>query len=214
MTLKGLKRPWLATVTATVSWGIIVGIGFLALQLHGASPGQGGKAVELWPDQSRVPLSSARPTLVMAAHPRCPCTRATVAELTRVLTRCAGKVEVYILTLFPKSAGHGWGPADGVRGLGAMPGVHLIDDPGGEEAARFGALTSGLVALYAQDGRLLFRGGITAARGHEGDNRGARGLLGVIEGNPSSFPREMPVFGCPLFPDRSNRAGSLMPWKK
>jgi hypothetical protein len=150
----------------------------------------------------------------MAAHPRCPCTRATVAELTRVLTRCVGKVEVYILTLLPKSAGHDWGPADGVRGLGAMPGVHLIDDPGGEEAARFGALTSGLVALYAQDGRLLFRGGITGARGHEGNNRGERALLGLIQGDPSSFPRDMPVFGCPLFPDRSNRAGSLMPWNK
>jgi hypothetical protein len=214
MALKGLNRPWLVTVTATVIWGTIVGIGFLALQLHGASPGQSGKAVELWPDRSCVPLSSARLTLVVAAHPRCPCTRATVAELTRMLTRCVGKVEVYILTLLPKSAGHDWGPADGVRALGAMPGVHLIDDPGGEEAARFGALTSGLVALYAQDRRLLFRGGITAARGHEGDNRGERALLDLIQGNPSSVPRDLPVFGCPLFPDRSNRPGSFMPWNK
>ena len=150
----------------------------------------------------------------MAAHPRCPCTRATVAELTRVLTRCVGKVEVYILTFLPRSAGHDWGPADGVRALGTMRGVHLIDDPGGEEAARFGALTSGLVALYAQDGRLLFRGGITAARGHEGDNRGEQALLGLIQGHPSSSPRDLPVFGCPLFPDRSNRAGSFMQWNE
>jgi hypothetical protein len=214
MNLIGTTRLRLATVTATVIWGLTVGIGYLALQLHGASPGQGGRVVELWPDQSRIPLTSGRPTLVIAAHPLCPCTRATIAELTRVLTRCAGKVEVYILILLPERAGHNWGPTDGLGRLGTMPGVHLIDDPGGEEAARFGARTSGLVALYAPDGRLHFRGGITGSRGHEGDNAGQQALLGLIQGNPSSLPRETPVFGCPLFPARSISAESPMPWMK
>ncbi|HEX3447903.1 MAG TPA: hypothetical protein VHS97_06590, partial [Isosphaeraceae bacterium] len=92
--------------------------------------------------------------------------------------------------------------------------VHLIDDSGGEEAARFGARTSGLVALYAPDGRLHFRGGITGSRGHEGDNAGQQALLGLIQGNPSSLPCETPVFGCPLFPARSISAESPIPWKK
>lgn len=207
-----MNRLRLATVAATVIWGFTVGIGFLALQIHGASPGQGGRAVKLWPDQSRVPLARGRPTLVVAAHPLCPCTRATVAELTRVLTQCTGQVEVYVLIFLPERAGHGWRLTDGLRGLGTMPGVHLIDDPGGEEAARFGAQTSGLVALYAQDRRLLFRGGITGARGHEGDNGGRRALLGLIQDHSSSFRRETPVFGCPLFPNPSISDGSLLPW--
>ena len=214
MSLIGMYRLRFATIAATVIWGLTVGIGFLALQIHGASPGQSGSAVEHWPDQSRIPLTGGRPTLVVAAHPLCPCTRASVAELTRVLTRCEGQVEVYILIFVPERAGHGWRPTDGLRRLGTMPGVHLIDDPGGEEAARFGAQTSGLVALYAQDGRLLFRGGITAARGHEGDNEGRRALLGLIQGNSSSYPRETPVFGCPIFPAPSTSAGSATPWKK
>jgi hypothetical protein len=214
MKLIGMNRLRLATLMAMVIWGFTVGIGFLALKLHGASPGQGGRSVEFWPDDSRVPLSAGRPTLVIAVHPLCPCTRATVAELTRVLTWCAGKVEVYVLMLVPELAGHGWGPTDGLRGLATMPGVHLIDDPIGKEAARFGALTSGLVALYAEDGRLLFRGGITGARGHEGDNVGRRGLVDLIQGDSSSFPRETPVFGCPLFSGRSASAASPMPWKK
>jgi hypothetical protein len=209
-----MNRPRLAAVTATAIWGTVVGIGFVALQLHGASPGQGGPAVELWPSQSRISLCSARPTMVVAAHPLCPCTRATVAELTRVMTSCAGKVEVYIFVLVPEHDGHGWGPAMGLRELGTMPGVHLIDDPGGKEMSRFGALTSGLVALYSQDGRLLFRGGITGARGHEGDNAGRRSLVGLIQGNSSSFLRESPVFGCPLFPVHFISAGSPIPWKK
>ena len=154
-----MNRLRLATVTATVIWGLTVGIGYLALQLHGASPGQGGRVVELWPDQSRIPLTSGWPTLVIAAHPLCPCTRATVAELTRVLTRCAGKVEVYILILLPERAGHDWGPTDGLRRLGTMPGVHLIDDPGGEEAARFAPGLPVLLHCTLQTGGSIFAAG-------------------------------------------------------
>ncbi len=205
-------RGW-AYLWGTILWGLAVGVGFLALQLHGAAPGQGGFAVEHWPGQSRIPLGNGQPTLVMAAHPLCPCTRASVSELTRVLSRCEGQVEAYVLIFLPKRAGHGWVPTDGLRGLGTMPGVHLIDDPGGEEAARFGARTSGLVALYAPDGRLLFRGGITGARGHEGDNEGQRALLGLIQNNRSSYSRQTPVFGCPIFPAPSPGTGSFTPWK-
>ena len=46
-----------ATLTATIIWGLAVAIGFLALQLHGASPGQSGSAVEHWPTRSRIPLT-------------------------------------------------------------------------------------------------------------------------------------------------------------
>ena len=203
-----------AMLTGTVFWGLSVASGLLALQLHGASPGQSGSAVERWPGASGIPLARDRPTLVVAVHPLCPCTRASVAVLTRLLTKCQGQVEVYVLIFVPERADQVWRPADGLRGLGTMSGVHLIDDPAGETAARFGAQTSGLVALYAQDGRLLFRGGITAARGHEGENEGQRSLLGLIQGNPSSHPRQTPVFGCPIFPAPSTSAGSATPWKK
>jgi hypothetical protein len=210
---KQTSQRW-AVLAGTVVWGSSVACGFLALQLHGASPGQTGSAAVHWPGPSRIPLTGGRPTLVMAAHPLCPCTRASVAELARLLTRCKDQVEVYILIFVPKRAGHGWRPTDGLRRLGTLPSVHLIDDPAGEEAARFGAQTSGLVTLYAQDGRLLFRGGITGSRGHEGDNEGRRALLGLIQGDSSSYRRETPVFGCPIFPAPSTSAGSATPWTK
>ena len=200
-------------MAGAVVWGLAVGSGYLALELHGASPGQSGSAIERWPNISRIPLAAGRPTLVMAVHPFCPCTRASVAELTRLLTRCEGRIDTYILIFRPERAAKGWGPTDALRSLGTMPGVHLIDDPSGDEATRFGARTSGLVALYAQDGRLLFRGGITGSRGHEGDNEGQRALLGLIHGSLASFPRETPVFGCPIFPDKASSAGSGVPWK-
>jgi hypothetical protein len=138
--------------------------------------------------------------MVVAVHPQCPCTQASLSELARLLTKCGGRVEVFILMFVPRRAGHGWRPTARLRDLATMPGVHLLDDPAGEEAGRFGARTSGLIALYGQDGQLRFRGGITSARGHEGDNEGRRALLDLIQGNERSRLREIPVFGCPLFP--------------
>jgi hypothetical protein len=203
-----------ATFTATFFWGLAVAIGFLALRFHAASPGQSGPAVERWPGRTQIPLSRRVPTLVVAVHPLCPCTRASVAELARLLSTCEGQVEVYILVFFPERACHGWSLTDGLRRLATLPGVHLLDDPGGEAAARFGAQTSGLVALYAQDGRPLFRGGITGARGHEGDNEGRRALVGLIQRDRLPHPRETPVFGCPIFPDPFTSARDAEPWKK
>ena len=140
--LPGFRQRWFA-LTATSLWALAVAIGLYALELHGASPGRSGVAVGRWPARSRIHLASGRPTMVVAVHPLCPCTRATVSELARLLTRCAGQVEVYLLIFVPERAGHGWGPTAGLRRLAAMPGVHLLDDPAGEEADCFGARTSG-----------------------------------------------------------------------
>ena len=76
-------------------------------------------------------------------------------------------------------------------------------DEGGVEASRFGAATSGQAILYDGDGRLVFSGGITAARGHFGDNAGSQALARLlIDGMPSR--PHTPVFGCALF-DRAMR---------
>jgi hypothetical protein len=87
--------------------------------------------------------------------------------------------------------------------------VSLVDDPQGAEMARFGARTSGDVALFGPDGTLRFRGGITKARGQEGDNVGRCALRTLCRGAQSPV-REAPVFGCPILdppkiPNRQTR---------
>jgi hypothetical protein len=58
-------------------------------------------------------------------------------------------------------------------------------------------MVSGFTLLYDPAGRLRFAGGITSARGHEGDSFGQRRILAVLSGDPADRA-DAPVFGCSL----------------
>ena len=70
-------------------------------------------------------------------------------------------------------------------------------DRQGQRATAFGAMTSGHVLLYDRSGNLVFSGGITAARSHEGDNLGCTSVVAIINGGTSSVAQS-PVFGCSI----------------
>ncbi len=65
------------------------------------------------------------------------------------------------------------------------------------EAGRFGVKGSGHVLLYQPSGRLVFSGGITPSRGHEGDNPGRAAVISLVLQGRSPVNRT-PVYGCPL----------------
>lgn len=186
-------------VVAAVCWGIAVISGFLAIFVHAMTAGPGGEEMAGWPVGAGIARGNGRPTLVLFAHPRCPCLGATLTQLDRVLSQREGRMETDIVVLSPPRDEPGWQPGGSIERLMRHQGVHLYRDRGGAVARRFGAFTSGDIALFAPDGRLVFRGGITPARGHEGDNPGQDALLTLVAGRPSGRSLiTSPVFGCPL----------------
>jgi hypothetical protein len=70
-------------------------------------------------------------------------------------------------------------------------------DVGGSVAGQFHANTSGEVLVYDSRGKLCFHGGITAARGHAGDNLGESAVIAIALGG-KSYVERCPVFGCPF----------------
>ena len=80
----------------------------------------------------------------------------------------------------------------------------VVDD--GREARLFGAATSGQTMVYGRNGHLLFSGGITAARGHYGDNAGASAIGALLEQPTPQSGRKTAVYGCALFAPRSSPA--------
>jgi hypothetical protein len=156
---------------------------------------------EAWPSGSQLERETGRATLVLACHPQCPCTRATMDELNKLLVRCQGKLKVHALFYKPRGAAEKWAHTGLWQTAAELPDVTVHSDDGAREARRFGMNTSGQVQLFAADGRLLFSGGITAARGHSGDNRGSS-LIRTLVLDPSNAPAQSvattPVFGCGL----------------
>ena len=73
----------------------------------------------------------------------------------------------------------------------------VVVDPDGNLAARMNATTSGLCILYSADGELLFHGGITTGRGHEGESLGRVAIRDILRGRGSCRQR-LPAFGCEL----------------
>ncbi len=89
-------------------WLSIVVTGLALAAWYTGSPGVSATAPELWPSESRIPLDPSRATLVMFAHPRCPCTRASLSELDRLLARCPVQINVQVVFLKPAGMNEDW----------------------------------------------------------------------------------------------------------
>jgi len=133
----------------------------------------------------------------MFLHPQCDCSRASIEELGVLLARVPNVPVTDVAVYRPAGASPGWEYTSLWKSATAIPGVHVTSDEDGAEARLFGALVSGSTLLYAPDGRLLFSGGVTSARGHAGDNAGLDALASFLAHTDSDVPHT-PVFGCLL----------------
>jgi hypothetical protein len=115
-------------------------------------------------------------------------------------------VTASVLFVKPSGAGADWDDTDLRRSAAAIPGVSVMTDENGLEAARFGAKTSGHTLVFDPHGRLVFSGGITATRGHAGANAGENAVLSALRRQKPERGRTS-VFGCSLAQRVSSREG-------
>jgi hypothetical protein len=180
-------------------WLAACGAGLLWVLELGATPGvRGVGPPEVWPVKSTLAGPSGRARLLLFLHPRCPCSTATVGELERLVAECHGRLDVTALFIAPEGTPPGWTATALRERVEAIPGVSVIVDELGIEASRFGATTSGATRLYDEAGVLVFHGGITRSRGHEGDNAG-RDAITAFAHEGAASAHETPVFGCSLW---------------
>ena len=150
-----------------------------------------GTPPALWPAQSRIARKPGSLSLVMVVHPHCPCSRASIEELADLMVQAHGRLEASVVFIKPPGFTSNWAKTSLWRSAAAIPGVsETVDD--GREARLFGAATSGQTMGYDRNGRLLFSGGITAARGHLGDNPGASAITALLEGPVPHRVRKQP----------------------
>ena len=199
-------RIWFAAGFA--AWILTVGAGLTLLWAFAGTPGPAATALPRWP-----PAAFARPagtaTLMVFLHPQCPCSRATLSELARLLAEVHTSPAVYAFIYRPSGAEAGWEHTDLRDAAARIPGVRVMTDEAGAQAHVFGALVSGQTLLYDGVGTLQFSGGITGARGHEGDNPGRFAVTEFLNGRQPSSART-PTFGCLLQAEAEARAGAAL----
>lgn len=179
-------------------WLLAVGAGLYLLVDYEGTAGASGAPPPAWPSESQLARDAALPTLVLVVHPHCPCSRASVGELERLLAQTDERVNTCVVFVKPRDFGEDWEKTAIWENAARLPGARRFVDVDGVEAARFGAATSGQTLLYSAAGRLLFSGGVTLARGHIGDNPGRRAIRALLD-EGASATEGTAVFGCPLF---------------
>ncbi len=185
-----------------------------------------------WPSDSSLPVASDRSTLLLFLHPQCPCSRATLVELEKILESTAALTNATPRTLVvasvPRNADSQWTDSPLNKRARQLPNADLYVDVDGIETARFGVTTSGTVMLFSPQAGRIFSGGITISRGHEGHSVGGallqEQLWRVLNHQPDAVAEldasSPPVFGCALCgpsPSTENdgtagRCGEAEPW--
>jgi hypothetical protein len=187
-------------------WMIVVfsALGFITN--YSNSPGTAGSIPDRWLPESQITLDKNRPTLILFAHPHCPCTRASVDELDRLMAQRKDRLSAHVIFIRPEGMSEDWTRTALWEKASAIPGVTVHSDIAGAESRRFHVETSGQTVLYDPKGRLLFQGGITVSRGHSGDNPGRAALASLVDHNIAQEVKT-PVFGCPLFGEECKEGG-------
>lgn len=147
---------------------------------------------ESTPGASAASAPSAKPAaawrLTMVAHPQCPCTKASLAVLERIVRE--GGLQATVLFV-------GREDSETVRAARRIPGVTVERESAPDSTRDHGARTSGQAFLFDPTGRIRFSGGLTAGRGAATPSSGAAAIRSILLG--SDTHAEAPVFGCALF---------------
>jgi len=174
-----------------------IAAGSYLLSAYELEPGAEARPPEQWLKNGHISSHPDKPTLVMFVHPHCPCTRASLGELSVLLAKCHGRIRTYVLLVQPHCVEDDWVRTDLFEQAKQIPGVTVVADVNGVLADQFHANTSGETLLYDKTGQLRFCGGITTTRGHHGASEGRRSIIDwVLRG--ISNQTTAPVFGCPL----------------
>ena len=177
-------------------WLFILVAGISAFAKFAYTPGETAHAPKLWPALTRLKAPNQLPKLLVFVHPKCGCSEATLRNLEKILPDLVNKVQIKIVM-------NDLGDPAMLQGskafaqASAFKNVDIVVDHGGYETAAFGVKTSGQAMLYDETGHLVFQGGLTPFRGHEGVSEGEISVVKWIQTREMVW-KDTSVFGCAM----------------
>src|SRR5436190_16762337 len=94
-----------------LGWLSVVSGGMAVVWSYNHKPGEPAEAPLRWPAGSQIRRGNAY-TLVLLAHPKCPCTRATLEELSKLLAHTQGRLTTFVLFVKPRGTADNWNQTD------------------------------------------------------------------------------------------------------
>jgi len=175
-------------------WGLFVLLCLGSLIAYQGEVGRPAEAPMHWPGGLE---RGSKFSLVLLAHPRCPCTDATLRQIERLSPEQREQLKIFVLFVKPPGSAPDFHRASLWEQSQALSGVVTLCDLDGRWAQAFGCFTSGQALLYGPDGELRFAGGLTPSRGHEGDSIGLEAIEQHLA-QAKDATRTVAVYGCPL----------------
>ncbi|HCS55077.1 hypothetical protein [uncultured Rubinisphaera sp.] len=192
-------RRFLGFCLIIIVWFVLVLTGFLLLCDYSTRPGASAAVPTKWPENSTLPQVDGRQSLLFFIHPCCPCSMASLNVFERILVKTASSQDATVVLtggVEPNQKTRDW-----FQNWCQKRNVRLVWDFRREEAEIFHVKTSGQTILYNKNGSLVFSGGITAGRGHAGDNPGQQDLQAAIHvnGSDQATAKCHPLYGCSIW---------------
>lgn len=178
---------------------IVLGMGWLALYSRTSADDlvYAASLPEIGSPQGSVVAQSENLTVLCFLHPKCPCSVATLNELKTILAEANREATLYFYTPTELKR-EDWLNTKLVSEARQSPRFHIESDPDGRVADQYKVSTSGTVLMYGTNGKLLFGGGITSARGHTGPCDAGEALRARIVQPQAEAAYTYPAFGCAL----------------
>ena len=177
-------------------WALSITAGFLSLIHYALASGKVGYGT-IWPNTTSIELDKKAPTLIMFFHPQCSCSKASVSGLIDIVRNAKNKINVIVVLYKPEEKLDTWITQSDIWKRLVENKIKVIIDTNGVESKKFNSATSGQTYLYETNGFAVFSGGVTPARGHEGDSRGKMAILNYVN-NHTVITKITAVFGCSL----------------
>src|SRR5688500_5834336 len=106
-------------------WALGVVASMVALWKYKMKPGASAETASpaTWPADVPLARVPGRATLVMLAHPKCPCTKASMTELAVLMARIGRSTDAHVLFVLPTGAEDGFEKGETWAQAAAIPGV-------------------------------------------------------------------------------------------
>src|SRR2546421_7651309 len=88
-------------------WTCLAAIGLGAMLDFELTPAPLTAPRTIWPAQSTLIRDARRPTLLMFLHPHCPCSRASLAELSVLASECRDRAAFQVVVVRPADCREG-----------------------------------------------------------------------------------------------------------